>query len=608
MNPFYLFRIALYVAVWMLPAAMQAQFTFTTTNGSLMLTGYLGSDRSVLVPASTNGLAVGLIGRNAFASNSSIFSISIPASVTNYAVGSFVRCSNLTAVYFAGSAPKDFYPAAAGVFSQINATLYYVQGATGWTANVDGLQIQQWNPQIVNQLSFTTNDNAITITSYTGPGGTVVIPATINGYLVRGIGDSAFLNASSVTSVTIPATVTNVGNQAFAGCTALTSVAVQPGVFGMGLFSNCTALANAVILTNVGSIAPFEFSGCSSLRTITIPGTVTNIGAGAFQNCSNLNALYFQGNAPATDPTAFSGSTNATNYYLPKAAGWGATLAGQPVVPVLFTFVTNGSAITITRYIGIWGSVTVPDFINNLPVTTLANGAFLQVNSLTNINIGTNIHSINGQAFVTCSNLLAINVDPLNSVYSSLDGVLFNKSRNSILYYPGGRIGSYTIPDGVTTIPSYAFQSSYGLTTLIVPGSVTSIGSLAFNVDPSLTAIYFRGNAPIVASFGFALDNIVTVYYLPGTTGWSSNLGGLPTAPWQPAVATDDGSFGIRTNSFGFNINWTAGMTVVVDASTNLLNPIWLPLNTNTMTGDSVYFNDPFWTNYPSRYYRLQSQ
>lgn len=607
MNPFFLFRVAIYVAVSMLPAAIQAQFTFTTTNGSLMLTGYSGSDRSVLVPASTNGVTVGLIGSGAFVSNSSIFSISIPASVTNFAAGSFVRCSNLTAVYFAGGAPKDAFPAGAGVFFGVNATLYYVQGATGWTAKVDGLPIQQWNPQIVNQLLFTTNDNAITITSYTGPGGTVVIPATINGYLVRTIGDSAFLNASSVTSLTIPATVTNVGNQAFAGCTALTNVAVQPGAFGVGIFSNCTALANAVILANVGSIAPFEFSGCSSLRTITIPGTVTNIGAGAFQNCSNLNAIYFQGNAPATDSTAFSGSTSATNYYLPKTAGWGATLAGQPVVPVLFTFATNGSAITITRYIGIWGSVTVPDFINNFPVTTLGNAAFYQVDSLTNINIGTNIHSINGQAFVTCSSLLTINVDPLNSVYSSLDGVLFNKSRTSILYYPGGRTGSYTIPDGVTTIPSYAFQGSYGLSTLIVPASLTSIGSLGFNADPNLTAIYFRGNAPSVASFGFDVGNVI-VYYLLGTTGWNSNLGGLPTAPWQPAVATDDGNFGIRTNSFGFNVNWAAGMTVVVDASTNLFNPIWLALKTNAMTGDSIYFNDPFWTNYPSRYYRLRSE
>src|SRR5689334_1646191 len=118
-----LFRSLLLLAILVVPATMQAQFTFTTTNGSLMVTAYSGSDRRVLVPASTNGMPVGLIGRNTFSSNASIFSISIPASVTNYAVGSFVRCTNLTAVYFAGSAPKDAFPAGASVFSGINATL-----------------------------------------------------------------------------------------------------------------------------------------------------------------------------------------------------------------------------------------------------------------------------------------------------------------------------------------------------------------------------------------------------------------------------------------------------------------------------------------------------
>ena len=124
--------MALRLAVWMLPAAMQAQFTFTTNNGSLTLTGYSGSDHSVTIPGTTNGLPVGSIGSHAFYANLNVFSISIPASVTNYATGAFVNCSNLTAVYFQGNAPKDFFPAAAPVFSGNNkATLYYVPGTTG---------------------------------------------------------------------------------------------------------------------------------------------------------------------------------------------------------------------------------------------------------------------------------------------------------------------------------------------------------------------------------------------------------------------------------------------------------------------------------------------
>ena len=62
---------------------------------------------------------------------------------------------------------------------------------------------------------------------------------------------------------------------------------------------------------------------------------------------------------------------------------------------------------------------------------------------------------------------------------------------------------------------------------------------------------------------------------------------------------------GVRTNEFGFNITGTSNMAVVVEASTNLANPTWFPLRTNTLTGGSCYFSDPQWTNYSSRFYRL---
>ena len=63
----------------------------------------------------------------------------------------------------------------------------------------------------------------------------------------------------------------------------------------------------------------------------------------------------------------------------------------------------------------------------------------------------------------------------------------------------------------------------------------------------------------------------------------------------------------MRTNQFGFNINWASGMTVVVEACVSLANPAWSPISTNTLTGGSAYFSDPQWANYPSRFYRLRS-
>jgi hypothetical protein len=76
---------------------------------------------------------------------------------------------------------------------------------------------------------------------------------------------------------------------------------------------------------------------------------------------------------------------------------------------------------------------------------------------------------------------------------------------------------------------------------------------------------------------------------------------------WVPRVQIADASFGVRTNQFGFNISWASGTVVVVEGCTNLANPIWSPLQTNTLIGDSLYFSDPQWTNFPARFYRLRS-
>ena len=63
--------------------------------------------------------------------------------------------------------------------------------------------------------------------------------------------------------------------------------------------------------------------------------------------------------------------------------------------------------------------------------------------------------------------------------------------------------------------------------------------------------------------------------------------------------------FGVRTNQFGFTVSGTAGLVVVVEASTSLARPAWQPLGTNTLNGGSFYFDYPQWTNYPARFYRL---
>jgi hypothetical protein len=85
-----------------------------------------------------------------------------------------------------------------------------------------------------------------------------------------------------------------------------------------------------------------------------------------------------------------------------------------------------------------------------------------------------------------------------------------------------------------------------------------------------------------------------------------ANIGaGVATVLWNPLIQTAGAKFGVQSNQFGFNITGTNNFKVVVETCTNLANPVWTPLQTVTLTNGSVYFSDPQWTNYPTRYYGL---
>ena len=573
---------------------------------------YVGPGGTVVIPDTINGLPVKSIGSNAFYYCTSMTSVTIPNNVTNIGRNAFYDCYNMTGVYFEGNAPISAYDSS--VFSSDNAVIvYYLPGTTGWDRSFDGKITGLWS-QIV-PYNFTISNSAITITAYTGSGGGVVIPDTIYNLPVTSIGQSAFANCTSLTSVTIPASVTSIGDEAFYGCDGLTNVTIPASVTGLGhgafafcgsltsvaipdsvtnlgeyAFYSCGSLASATISTNVTSIAISAFDSCTGLTNVTIPNGVTNIGSSAFQNCASLGGVFI--------PTSV---TNIGLYAFDSCGG----LTAITVDPQNMNYssvdgilINQGQSTLVQCPGGESGYYTVPN-----SVTSIGSSAFDSCASLTSVTIANSVGNISDFAFDGCAGLTNITIP--NSV-TNIGSWAFDGCSS---------LTSVTIPNGITFIRDHAFEDCSGLTNVTFGSGVSTIGGWAFDGCTNITGLYFQGNSLpgySVSASAFSNNIHAIVYYLRGTTGWYgiwnySINGFFSTMPWRPRVQTGDASFGVQTNQFGFNINWASGQLVVVETCTNLVNPVWSTMGTNTIISGTSYFSDPQWTNYPDRFYRVRS-
>jgi hypothetical protein len=229
-------------------------------------------------------------------------------------------------------------------------------------------------------------------------------------------------------------------------------------------------------------------------------------------------------------------------------------------------------------------SCSLPDNLTNL-------GTFaFYASSLTNINIPNKLAAIADGTFENCSITNGLIPDSVISIGQFAFG-------NCTL------VKDVRLGNNVANIGYYAFGGT-GITNIRFPSSLTNIGGYAFECYTHAQA-YFMGNAPNADSTVFNSGDIV--FYMPGTTGWGTTFGGVPAVLWNPQAQTTDGSFGILSNQFGFNITGTSNIPIVVEASTDLASSPWTALQSCTLTNGSIYFSDPNWTNYPARLYRMRS-
>lgn len=244
---------------------------------TVTITKYTGTESTVILPSTISSWPVTKIGEDAFQDNTTITSVTIPASVTEIGSNAFAGCTNLTSVNYIGDWSK--------------------------------LTIQSGNPAVEDAVNaqlfdfaFTPDNTAVIVTHYEGNAAVVTIPSRYKGKPVTTIGYAAFFN-SAVTSVTIPDSVTSILDDAFVNCPNLTNISIPNSVTSIGFsaFSSCTSLKSITLPSSLSFISGALFLGCSQLTTIHIPVSVTSIGNNAFADCPSLMTVTYPGSKTQWD-------------------------------------------------------------------------------------------------------------------------------------------------------------------------------------------------------------------------------------------------------------------------------------------------------------------
>lgn len=305
--------------------APSRDFTFDATTGTIKK--YNGNDAVVNIPSEINGTPVTTIGNAAFR-DSSVTSVTIPASVTEIGSNAFADCTNLTSVNYKGD----------------------------WS----NLTIQSGNPAVEDaakdaaneqlfDFEFILNNTAVVVIRYKGTAADVTIPSRYKGKPVTVIDPVAFYNNSAVTSVTIPDSVTAIPDDAFGFCSQLTNISIPNSVtfIGFSAFNSCTSLKSITLPSSLSTIQSYAFYNCGNLKTIRIPVSVTSIGNYAFDVCPSLMTVTYPGSKTQWDAIT-KGSNNGV-------------LENNLICAVLeATFTADGTTLAPAQTIDRGGKFTEP--------------------------------------------------------------------------------------------------------------------------------------------------------------------------------------------------------------------------------------------------------
>ena len=298
---------------------------------------------------------------------------------------------------------------------------------------------------------------------------------------IASIGNGAFKSCTGLTSITIPNTVTDIGTEAFAACTALTGITLPEGLERISerafidctslksisipdtvrymsneAFKNCIALETVHLSTEINGIGNEMFYNCVSLNTITIPNKVNDIGRSAFQNCESLTNITIPNSVTYISDGVFKNCTALETVHL-------STEIDRIRAEMFYNCVSLNT-------------ITIPNKVNDI-----GKNAFQNCKSLTNITIPNHVASIEDGAFSGCTSLTTLTVDSGNATYGSAGNMIYTKGTNTLVCVAPGLAGSVTVPANVKSIGNGAFSRCTKLESVTIPDGVESIGKESFS-------------------------------------------------------------------------------------------------------------------------------
>ncbi len=307
---------------------------------------------------------------------------------------------------------------------------------------------------------------------------------------VTSISDSAFADCLSLTSIVLPNSVKYLAGTIFFGCQNLTNVTLPSGLTSIGNsdFYDCTSLSNIKFPTTLQKIGEYAFSG-TPITSLELPASVSYIGRGAFYDCDSLVSITVsEGTTPAKSlpesdlgniicNSAFHECSKLNSVEIPgaiKTIGDYAFLACHKLETIKIPDSVTKIGESCFNGCSSLKSIDLPESIK-----TIGDFAFDYCYSLNSIILPASLMNIGKGVFEYCAALTSIGVDSDSEYFTSIDGILYNKSVTRLLACPSPKT-TVTIPETVEEITDYAFNSCGALMSITIPESVCTIGEHAF--------------------------------------------------------------------------------------------------------------------------------